>query len=59
MIKRSRWKECEVVGMKCKRRNMMKLPQNYEMRWGTKSFERGKTGEDIRRDGGEMIGIKI
>ena len=29
-----------------------------EMRWEMKIFERGETGEDIRREGGEMIGIK-
>ena len=31
------------------------------MEWKTgeiKRFERGKTGEDIRREGGEMVGIK-
>ena len=28
------------------------------MRWEIKRFERGKTGEDIRREGGEMVGIK-
>ena len=28
------------------------------MRWKIKRFERGETGEDIRREGGEMIGIK-
>ena len=28
------------------------------MRWEIKRFERGKTGEDIRREGGEIVGIK-
>ena len=28
------------------------------MRWEMKIFERGKTGENIRREGGEMVGIK-
>ena len=28
------------------------------MRWEIKRFERGETGEDIRREGEEMIGIK-
>ena len=28
------------------------------MRWEIKILERGKTGEDIRREGGEMIGKK-
>ena len=28
------------------------------MRWKIKRFERGKTGEDIRREGGEMVRIK-
>jgi len=41
MIKYSRWKECEGVGVKIKR------------------FERGKTGEGIRREGGDMVGMKI
>ena len=29
------------------------------MRWEIKIFERGETGEDIRREGREMIGMKI
>ena len=29
----------------------MELSQNNEMRWEIKSFERGETGEDIRREG--------
>ena len=29
----------------------MKWSQNNEMRWEIKRFERGKTGEDTRRDG--------
>ena len=36
----------------------MERSQNNKMRWEIKIFERGKTGEDIRREGGEMIGIK-
>ena len=28
------------------------------MRWEIKRLERGETGEDIRREGGEMVGIK-
>ena len=28
------------------------------MKWEIKSFERSETGEDIRREGGEMVGIK-
>ena len=28
------------------------------MRWKIKRLERGKTGEDIRREGGEMVGKK-
>ena len=28
------------------------------MRLEIKRIERGKTGEDIRREGGEMVGIK-
>ena len=58
MIKYSRWKGCEGIGEKIKNRKMMELSQNNEMRWEIKIFERGKTGEDIRREGGEMVGIK-
>ena len=29
------------------------------MRWEIESIERGETGEDIRRERGEMVGIKI
>ncbi len=29
------------------------------MRYEIKGFKRGKTGENIRREGGEMIRIKI
>ena len=36
----------------------MELSQNNEMRWEIKRFERGETGEDIRREGGEMVVIK-
>ena len=36
---------------------MMELTQNNEMRW-KKRIEGGETGEDIRREGGEMVGIK-
>ena len=36
----------------------MEWSQNNEMRWEIKRFERGKTGEDIRREGGEMVGMK-
>ena len=28
------------------------------MRWEIKRFERDETGEDIRREGGEMVGIQ-
>ena len=28
------------------------------MKWEIKSFERSKTGEDIRREGEEMVGMK-
>ena len=37
----------------------MEWSQNNEMRWEIKSFERGETGEDIRREGGEMVVMKI
>ena len=36
----------------------MKWCENNEMRWEIKRFERGKTGEDIRREEGETVGIK-
>ena len=58
MIKHSRWKGCEGVEVKNKDRKTIKLSQNNEMRWKIKGFERGETGEDIRREGGEMVGIK-
>lgn len=58
MIKHSRWKGCEEVGVKIKNRMMMELSQNNEMRWEIKRFERGETGEDIRREGGEMVGME-
>ena len=58
MIKHSRWKGCEGVEGKIENRKMMELSQNNEMRWEIKRFERGETGEDIRREGGEMVGIK-
>ena len=38
---------------------MMEWSQNNEMRWKIKRVERGKTGEDTRREGREMVGIKI
>ena len=38
---------------------MMEWSQNNEMRREIKRFERGKNGEDIRREGGEMVVIKI
>ena len=28
------------------------------MRWEIKVFERGETGEDIRREGGEIVEMK-
>ena len=37
---------------------MMEWSQNNEMIWEIKRLERGKTVEDIRREGGEMVGIK-
>ena len=36
----------------------MEWSQNNDMRWEIKSVEDGKTGEDIRREGGEMVGMK-
>ena len=29
------------------------------MRWEMKIFERGETGENIRRKGGEMVGMNV
>ena len=58
MIKYSRWKGCEGVEVKIKNRKMMEWSQNNEMRGEIKIIERGKTGEDIRRERGEMVGIK-
>ena len=58
MIKYSRWKGCEGVGVKRENRKMMEWSQNNEMRWKIKVFKRGKTDEDIRREGGEIVGIK-
>ena len=37
----------------------MEWCQNDEIRWEIKRCERGETGEDIRREGGDMVGIKI
>ena len=59
MIKYSRWKRCEGVVVKIKTGRLWNCLKNNEMRWEIKRFERGKTGEDIRREGGEMVGIKI
>ena len=58
MIKYSRWKGFEGVVIKSRDMNIMELSQNNEMRWEIKRFERGETGEDIRREGGEVVGIK-
>ena len=58
MIKYSRWKGCDEVGVKKKQRKV-EWSQNNEMRWEIKGLERGKTGEDIRREGGEMVEMKI
>ena len=58
MIKYSRWNGCERVGVKIKNRKMIEWYQNNEMRWEIKRFERGQTGEDIRREGGETVGTK-
>ena len=58
MIKHSRWKGCEGVGVKIKTGTCWNCLKNNEMRWENKRFERGETGEDIRREGGEIIGKK-
>ena len=58
MIKHSRWKGCEGIVAKIGNRGMKELSQNNEMRWEIKRFKSGKIGEDIRREGGEMVGIK-
>ena len=57
-IEHTRREGCEGVGVKIKNRKMMEWSQNNEMKWEIKKFERDKTGEDIRREGGEMVGIK-
>ena len=59
MIKHSRWKGCERVGVESKNRKMMELSQKA-MKWDVeiKRFERDETGEDIKREGGEMVRIK-
>ena len=36
----------------------MELCENNEMRWEMKIFKRGKTGENIIREGGEIVGMK-
>ena len=38
---------------------MRELSQNNEMRWESKISERSETDEDIRREGREMVGVKI
>ena len=37
----------------------MEWSQSDEIRWDIQRLERGKTGEDIRREGGEMVEMKI
>ena len=37
----------------------MESSQNNEMRWEIKRSKRRKTGKDIRREGGETVGMKI
>ena len=34
---------------------MMEWSQNNEMRWVIKRFERGETGEDNRREEGDVV----
>ena len=58
MIEHSRWKGCEGVVVKNKNRKKIEWSQNNEMRWEIKRLERGETGEDIRREGGETIVMK-
>ena len=38
---------------------MMELSQRNVLRGEIKIFERGETGEYIRREGGETVGIKV
>ena len=38
-----------------KNRKMMEWSQNNEMIWEIEISERGKTGEDIRREGREKV----
>ena len=40
MVKYSRWKGCEGVGVKRKNKKVMERSQNNEMRWKIKRFER-------------------
>ena len=42
-----------------KRGRKLNWVKRNEMRWEMKIFERGKSGENIRREGGEMVGTKI
>ena len=59
MIKHSRWKRCEGVEVKIKKtERRWNCLKNNEMRWEIKRCERGETDEDIRREGGEMVGMK-
>ena len=59
MIKHSRWKGCKGVGVKEKNRKMMELSQSNVLRGEIKIFERGGAGEYIRREGGEVVEIKV
>ena len=59
MIKHSRWKGCERVGIKMKTGRLWNCLENNEMRWEIKIFERIETCEDIRREEGEIIEMKI
>ena len=43
--------------MKIKNRKMMEWCENNEIKWEIKKLERGEIGEDIRREGGEIIGM--
>ena len=59
MIKHSRWKGCEGVGVKIKAERWWNCLKNNEMRWEIKRIERSEAGEDIRREGGETVEFKI
>ena len=59
MIKHTRWNECQRVRINVMAGRLWDCLKNKEMRCKNKRIERGETGEDIRREGGEMVGTKV